>query len=148
MIEARIANRRSVDAETDAIGADEAGPIQPLDRIFVRDLVREVEIGVHPQEYGVSQRLRFSIEVDVERLPGQVEDDFGQVINYEHLANAIDRIAAGPRVKLLETFAERLAIACLEDARARRVHLRIEKIDILPGGAYFGVEITRERQRS
>ena len=41
--------------------------------------------------------------------------------------------------------AERLAQAILIDPRARRAHIRIEKLDRLPNGARLGVEISRVR---
>lgn len=139
MIEGRIAARSG--------GWPEAGSApRPADRIFLRGLVREVEIGVHQHEHGVRQRLSFDVTVEVGRFPAGLADDFRKVVNYETFVHAIDRIAAGPRVQLVETFAERLAAACLEDARVVAVHVRIEKLDVLPGGAAFGVEITRGRE--
>ena len=35
------------------------------DRVFVHDLVLDVEIGVYTHEKGVTQRVRFSVDVDV-----------------------------------------------------------------------------------
>ena len=45
-------------------------------------------------------------------------------------------------MNLLETVAERIAQSCLEDIRAVRVFVRIEKLEKIPGG--LGVEIVRE----
>lgn len=150
MTDASIAERLGSTEEREArtmrdSAQEPAAQTETPDRIFLRNLIREVEIGVYPEEYGVTQRLRFSIEVEIRRHQVQLEDDFGAVVNYENLARNIDKIAAGPRVKLLETFAERLAVACLEDPRCQRIHLMIEKLDLLPGEAVFGVQISRER---
>ena len=41
-----------------------------LDRVFMHDLVLDVEIGVYTHEKGVTQRVRFSVDVDV--LPAAV----------------------------------------------------------------------------
>ncbi len=149
MIEGKLAPAQDRPEQPGAGTAAEPAPVAMSapqgDRIFVNGLIREVEIGVYQHEYGVTQRLRFFISVEVAREAGTMDDDFGQVMNYEYLVDAIDRVAAGPRVKLVETFGERVAAACLSDRRARRVDIRIEKLDILSGGAVFGMEISRVR---
>ena len=115
------------------------------DRIFLRGYTREIEIGVYTEEVGVTQRVRFDIVLEVTRNTAHIDDQVGRVINYDDLIEAIDGLIAGPRISLLETFAERLAQLCLIDPRARRVHIRIEKLDRLPGGATLGCEISRHR---
>lgn len=117
----------------------------PADRVFLRDYVAEIEIGAYPEERGVRQRVRFDIVLEVLRSTAHLDDRAGRVVNYDDLIEAIERTAAGPRVNLLETFAERVAQLCLIDPRALRVHLRLEKLDRLPGGATLGCEITRQR---
>jgi dihydroneopterin aldolase len=125
----------------EAAQADEA----VADRIFLLDYVRAVEIGAYAEEVGVTQRLRFDIVLEVTRNTAHIDDHVGRVINYDDLVQAIEDLANGPRITLLETFAERLAAAILIDPRARRAHIRIEKMDRLENGARLGVEITRLR---
>ena len=115
------------------------------DRIFLRNYIRELEIGAYREEVGVTQRVRFDIVIEVTRNTAHIDDRVGRVINYDDLIEAIERLADGPRINLLETFAERLAQTCLIDPRARRVHIRIEKLDRLPDGATLGCEISRWR---
>ena len=79
------------------------------------------------------------------RNTAHIDDQVGRVINYDDLVNAISHLASGPRINLLETFAERLAAAILVDPRARRAQIRIEKLERLPGEATLGIEITRRR---
>lgn len=117
----------------------------PADRIFLANYVRPVEIGAYAEEMGVTQRLRFDLVLEVTRNTALFEDRVGRVINYDDLIGAIETLATGERITLLETFAERLAQLCLVDPRARRIHIRIEKLDRLPGGATLGVQITRQR---
>lgn len=119
---------------------------RPSDRIFVRNYVREIEIGAYPQERGITQRVRFDITLGVAPAAVPVEDDHTRVVNYEDLVAAIEALAAGERINLLETFAERLAARILADRRARRVEIRIAKLDLLAGEAVYGVEIVRERE--
>lgn len=115
------------------------------DRIFLSNYVTEVEIGAYREEYGVTQRLRFDIVLEVTRNTAHLGDEVSRVINYDDLINAIHELAAGERMKLLETYAERLASLVLIDPRACKAHIRIEKLDRLSGGATLGVEIQRVR---
>ncbi|MEM7498022.1 MAG: dihydroneopterin aldolase [Pseudomonadota bacterium] len=129
----------------DGAVADPTDASEPNDRIFLDGYVRSVEIGAYASEVGVEQRLSFDVSVEVARAMAHRDDRVGRVINYDEIVEAIETLASGPRMQLLETFAERLAEMLLTDPRARRVHLRIAKLDRLPGGARLGVEITRTR---
>ncbi len=115
------------------------------DRIFLSDYTSEIDIGAYAEEIGIPQRVRINIVLEVTRNTAHIDDRMGRVVNYDDLIEAIDSLIAGPRINLLETFAERLAQLCLIDPRARRVHIRIEKLDRLPGGATLGCEISRHR---
>ena len=65
------------------------------------------------------------------------------MVDYEAVAARVRRIVQDGHVRLLETLAERLAEACLEDGRVRRVRIRVEKLDIFADVAAVGVEIER-----
>ena len=112
------------------------------DRIFLRGYRRLVEIGILEEEHGEPQALRFDITLEVAGAGG-ASDEIEGVVSYTSLVEAIEAVATGPRLNLLETFAERLAERCLAEPRARRVDLRIEKLERLPGGAVYGVELAR-----
>ena len=133
---------------TDSEGLDAsamAGQAVPADRIFLSNYVRDFEIGAYAEEHGVTQRVRFDIALEVTRNTAHIDDRAERVVSYDELFSAIEELIAGPRMNLLETFAERLAQRCLADPRARRVHIRIEKLERLDG-AGLGVEITRVRK--
>ena len=121
--------------------ATHAGP--PLDRISVRDYVREVEIGAFRSERGVTQRVRFNVVLEVRTIPPPQDDDVDKVISYDTITEAIEHELAAERINLLETLAERVAARCLADPRAVRAFVRIEKLDRIPGT--LGVEIARTR---
>jgi dihydroneopterin aldolase len=138
-----MVDRALLPKRLDQMAESEAEP--PADRIFLRGYTREIEIGAYTEEVGVTQRVCFDIVLEVARNTAHIDDRVGRVINYDDLIEAIDSLITGPRISLVETFAERLAQLCLVDPRARRVHIRIEKLDRLPGGATLGCEITRDR---
>lgn len=113
------------------------------DRIFLRDHVRKIEIGAFEEEVGVTQRVRFSVALEVDRLAPDAADDESAVVSYDLITEAIAAVAAGPRIKLLETFAERLAARLLDTPKVHAAHIVLEKLDRVSGS--LGVEMTRRR---
>lgn len=110
--------------------------------VFVRGLEIEAGIGVYGHEIGRLQTL--VIDVNLELQPTVVER-LGDTLNYETVSNAARAIVDSGHVGLVETFAERLAVACLEDGRVRRATVRVEKPGALGGTAAPGCQITLAR---
>ncbi len=110
--------------------------------VFVRGLRVEAGIGVHDHEQGRLQPL--VIDVTLELVPASVER-LADTINYETVAQAARAIVTEGHVGLVETFAERLALACLDDARVRRCTVRIEKPGALEAAAAAGCEVVLAR---
>nr|WP_092309675.1 dihydroneopterin aldolase [Brevundimonas viscosa] len=110
--------------------------------VFVRGLEVEAGIGVYDHEQGRLQRLVIDATLVLE--PARVER-LADTVNYETVAAAARAIAAEGHVGLVETFAERLALACLQDDRVRRCTVRIEKPGALAGAAAAGCEVTLGR---
>lgn len=117
------------------------GAAGPLDRIFVRALRREAEVGAFEEERGRTQRLRFDVEAAVAR--SSHGDDVDRVLSYDRLVEAVDGALAAGRVALLETLAEAVAARVLREPRAARVLVRVSKLDRGPGA--LGVRIARTR---
>jgi dihydroneopterin aldolase len=115
----------------------------PLDRVFVHDLVLDVEIGVYTHEKGVTQRVRFSVDVELLPAGAALDDDIGRAFDYDTIVNGIKHSVAGGHINLVETLAEKIARHCLANPRAARVAVRIEKLDKEPGAV--GVEIVRAK---
>jgi len=113
----------------------------PLDRISVRDLTVEVEIGAFQVERDTTQRLRFNVVVEVRPVEAPLDDDVDLILSYDKVTEAIHAELAAERLNLLETLAERIGDRILVEPQAERVFVRIEKLDRGPG--VLGVEIVR-----
>jgi dihydroneopterin aldolase len=108
-------------------------------KIFVRALTLSVEVGVYDHEYGRRQPLVADIELDLEPTSCEHITD---TVSYAVVAAKAQALALTGHFKLVETFAERLARACLEDPKVRSARVRIEKPEALaPDAAAGGVEI-------
>lgn len=126
-----------------AATAASTAPADPLDRISLRDYQVEVEIGAFQAERGTTQTICFNIVVEVAPLSGPIGDDVDRILSYDRITWAIDHELGAERLNLLETLAERVAERILQEPQARRVFVRIEKLDRGPGA--LGVEIVRAR---
>ena len=110
--------------------------------VFVRGLRLDVGIGVYDHEQGRLQTLVIDVMLDL----GPVEiHGLADTINYETVAASARAIAAAGHVGLVETYAERLAVACLDDPRVRRVAVRIEKPGALAGAEAAGCALAFSR---
>jgi dihydroneopterin aldolase len=116
-------------------------------KVFVRELRLEVEIGIHAHEHGRLQPLVIEVELDV--ITSGASTGFAHIadtLNYEVIVAKARAVAEAGHILLVEAFAERLAQACLEDARVTRARVRIEKPEALaPAAQAAGVEIIAER---
>jgi dihydroneopterin aldolase len=112
-----------------------------LDRISVRDYIIKAEIGAFQSERGNKQRIRISVVLEVELNNNVKSDDVDRIISYDTIIEAINKQLSIERINLLETFAEKIASEVLTDSRTKRVFVRVEKLDRIPGA--LGVEIVR-----
>ena len=112
-------------------------------KVFVRGLRVEAQIGVYDHEHGRLQPLVVDVELQV---AGAGFDHIADTVNYELVRDRAKALAAAGHWKLVETFAERLGHALMEDLRVQAVTVRVEKPQALePDAEAAGVEITLER---
>lgn len=114
----------------------------PSDRVFVRDFVMPVRIGAYARERIKPQRVRFNIDVKVQRASHAV-DDMRDVFSYDIVTDGIRMIVAQEHIPFVETLAERVAALVLAHPRALAVTVRVEKLEVVDGAV--GVEIVRQR---
>ncbi len=114
-----------------------------LRHVFVRDQVVACSIGVHKHEMNTLQRVRINLDMAVLEGDKPLDDDLENVVCYEKVTAGVRAVAARGHVNLVETLAERIAAACLNDGRIRSVLVRVEKLDVFDDVDSVGVEIER-----
>ena len=98
---------------------------------------------MNDHEYGRRQPLLADVELDL--APARPEH-IGDTVSYSWIVKQAQALAESGHFKLIETFAERLARACLEDSRVSRARVRVEKPEALaPHAAAGGAEIILTR---
>ncbi|MDB5460518.1 MAG: folB [Caulobacteraceae bacterium] len=110
-------------------------------KVFVRDIPVQAEIGLYSHEYGRSQPL--TVDVELEVVPSASEQ-VGDIVNYENIVAWTRDVAAAGHIKLVETFAEQVALACMRDSRVLSARVRVEKPEAL-APAIAGVEVLLRR---
>lgn len=113
----------------------------PCDKVCVRDLILPVRIGIWSEEQGITQRVRFTVELSVAH-GGHRPGDLSSVVSYDYIIGGIKDSVSEGHVLLTETIAERIAEHCLSHRRAVEVRVVVEKLDRIPGAA-LGCEIVR-----
>lgn len=116
-----------------------------LRHVFVRDLLLDAHIGVYKHELGSAQPIRVNVDLSVNEAPHG--DALDNVVCYATVVDRIKAIVDEGHLNLVETLAERIAAACLEDERVQTARVRVEKLAVIPEAASVGVEIERHRPR-
>ncbi|MCF3974074.1 dihydroneopterin aldolase [Paracoccus salsus] len=115
------------------------------DRIHLRDHIVTAEIGAFQSERGRTQRLRFSLSVDLRDPVSGSADHVDRILSYDVLTQAIETALADQRYNLVETLAEKIAAEVLAHPAAARTGVTVEKLDRGPGA--LGVTIVRDAAR-
>lgn len=111
-------------------------------KVFVRALRVDAEVGCYPHELGRRQPLLIDVELDLDSAAvARLRD----TVDYDRVVRAARAIAAEGHIDLVETFALRLAEACLAEAHVARARVRVEKPEAIPTTAGAGVEVLATR---
>lgn len=119
-----------------------------MDSIFLEGLTFYGYHGVNPEEQRLGQRFVVSVTLGLDLSPAGQTDDLAQTVNYAAVYALVRDVVEGPPVRLLETLAERITAAILDQTPAEEVVVRIEKPwapirGIVAGTA--GVTVARQR---
>ena len=110
------------------------------DRIFVRDFTVAMEIGAYGFERGRTQKVRFSVEAEIEPIARDARS-MADIYSYDVILDAIRGLAARGHTDLVETLALDLADLVLTDRRVWAVTVSVEKLELGPEAV--GISITR-----
>ena len=111
--------------------------------LFLEDVVRDVDIGVHDFEIGNPQKVRFDIYVMISDILNPDNDDLNEVLNYEYLIDSLNDVLSFGRFSLLETLANRLLEEISTPASVKAASVVITKLDILDGDGRLGCSMTK-----
>tara|TARA_B100001093_G_scaffold170581_1_gene163494 strand:+ start:1895 stop:2296 length:402 start_codon:yes stop_codon:yes gene_type:complete len=111
--------------------------------LFLEDIVRDVDIGVHDFEIGIPQKVRFDIYVMMSDIQNPNNDDLSEVLNYEYLIDSLNDVLSLGRFSLLETLANRLLEEVSSPSSVKAASVVITKLEILDGDGRLGCSMTK-----
>lgn len=116
-------------------------------RLFLRDHVLPVRIGVHDFEQLAAQRVVFNVELFVPLAASTPRSDrLAEVVDYDFVRTVIAGCAGGGQVGLQETLCDAIAAQLLAHPQVRAVRVATEKPDVYPDCAAVGVEVFHIKQ--
>ena len=111
--------------------------------LFLEDIVRDVDIGVHDFEIGNPQKIRFDIYVIMSEVQKPLNDNLNEVLNYEYLITSLQNVLSLGRFSLLETLANRLLEEISIPTSVKAASVVITKLDVLDGDGRLGCSMTK-----
>ena len=116
-----------------------------MDTVFLEALTLRSVIGVRSWERSFAQRLELDLNLSVDTRRAAATDVIDAAVDYAALSERMTQRAAEADCQLIETLAERLAIAVLEDSRIESVELTLRKPGAVPAARNVGVRIIRSQ---
>ena len=113
-------------------------------RVFVKDLILKMFIGIHSFEKKKKQPVRFSIDITLEKNL-VYNSDLSSIVNYETVIKNVSNIAKKKHYPLLENLADEIFIKLFREKKIRKIKLKLEKTDIIKNTSSVGIEIEKSR---
>ncbi|WP_127498718.1 dihydroneopterin aldolase [Actinoplanes solisilvae] len=83
--------------------------------------------GVFDFEREQGQDFVIDVRLELDLGPAAASDDVADTVHYGELAGRLAEIVGGEPVNLIETLADRLLTACLDDARVAAAEVTVHK---------------------
>ena len=115
------------------------------DTVFIKGLRVKAVIGIYEWERRIRQEVVADIEMDADLKGIDKSDDIADTLDYKAIAKRARQLIADSRVQLIETLAEQLASAIINEFGVARVRVRLTKPGAVRGSEGVGVSIERAK---
>ena len=112
------------------------------DTLQIHELAVECRLGVYEWEQRKAQAVWLDLELAIDAARAAARDDVRDTVDYAALVKRVRALAAGRAFRLMETLAEAVAAAALEESGSPWVRVRVRK-RALEGLGYAQVEVER-----
>ena len=114
-------------------------------KVFIKNLILNVFIGIHNFEKKKKQRVRFNIEVVTNPYIKPSNKDLSTILNYEDLINKIKLLVKKQHYELIEDLAENIFKMIFKNRLAKKINIKIEKLNIVKNAESVGIEFSKKR---
>ena len=94
-------------------------------KVFVRDLVLKISVGIHAFEKKKKQRVRFNIDILLNQNLIPDNNNLNSIVNYETIIKSIKNITGKKHYPLLETLAEEIFQKLFLEKKIKKIKLII-----------------------
>jgi dihydroneopterin aldolase len=116
-------------------------------RIFVREVVLNANIGIHPAERAAPQRVVLNVDLFVPlALSTPKHDRIHEVVDYDFVRTVVRRRVGAGHINLQETLVDDIARALLAHPGVTAVRVASEKPDVYEDVEAVGVEVFRFKE--
>jgi 7,8-dihydroneopterin aldolase/epimerase/oxygenase len=120
---------------------------QQCRKIFLKNYVLPVNIGVHDFEKMAAQRIVINVELYVSlKQSTPIGDDLGEVLDYDFIRETLKTIVAKGHIQLQETLCDAFMIALMLNPLVMAARVSSEKPDVYPDCDAVGIEIFRVKE--
>lgn len=116
---------------------------RPTGRLILTGLTAFGYHGNNPAERKIGQTFTTDLDVVIDTRKAATSDRLAHTISYPKLERIARGVIEGKPANLLETVAERIATAILEEPGVLQVTVRVTKRPPIANLSAFSVEITR-----
>jgi dihydroneopterin aldolase len=118
------------------------------DKIIIKGLHCSVRLGVKKEEQEVKRNCELDFWIYYDLSAAGRSDDLDLTVNYSKVIDIVQSLSQTVQYKLLESFAFRLFEEIFRNTTARRIRLRVKKMNppIEARFQYVGVELERNRE--
>jgi dihydroneopterin aldolase len=114
-----------------------------LTTLQLRNYIVDMEIGVFEEEQGVTQRIRFDVDIFISGASVPDEDEIDRVLDYDFIRGKINEKVRGVRTNLLESLVGDLLDSLLIPFEAVAASVTATKLDIYEDGSEIGCKMMR-----
>ena len=114
-------------------------------KVFIKNLILNVFIGIHNFEKKKKQRVRFNIEVVTNPYIKPNNKDLSTILNYEDLINKIRLLVKKQHHELIEDLAENMFEIIFQNRLVKKISIKIEKLDIIKNSESVGIEFSKSK---
>ena len=114
-------------------------------KVFIKNLILNVFIGIHNFEKKRKQRVRFNIEVVTNPYIKPSNKDLSTILNYEDLINEIKLLVKKQHYELIEDLAENMFEIIFQNRLVKKINIKIEKLDIIKNSESVGIEFSKSK---
>tara|TARA_B100000575_G_C22899033_1_gene522741 strand:+ start:342 stop:737 length:396 start_codon:yes stop_codon:yes gene_type:complete len=114
-------------------------------KVIIKDLTLSIFVGIHSFEKKKKQRVKFNIEVLIDPYVLPNSKNLNSILNYEEVVMKIEELADSKHHELLEDLAENIFNVIFKNKLAKKVNLKLEKLDILKKTKSVGIEVSKTK---